>query len=50
MIYIIEVQLVELPLVVLLISNNYSHSNLPAIAASGSNVYAVWFDNTHAFI
>ena len=22
------------------------HSDLPAIAASGSNVYVVWFDNT----
>lgn len=28
------------------LSNNDGHSDLPAIAASGSNVYVVWFDNT----
>jgi len=28
------------------LSNNDGHSDLPAIAASGSNVYIVWFDNT----
>ena len=30
------------------LSNNDGHSDLPAIAASGSNVYVVWFDNTPA--
>ena len=28
------------------LSNNDGHSDLPAIATSGSNVYVVWFDNT----
>jgi hypothetical protein len=28
------------------LSNNVGDSDLPAIAASGNNVYVVWFDNT----